>query len=105
MSLFTKRVGRWTLFVVSWGLLLLLTACGDTSTATNLPGVAPTNPTPVQHGSLYTNSDHVDKVNAIAWSPNGKYIASGSSDKTVEIIEALTGKVVLTYKEHTNNVT
>ncbi|WP_126554257.1 WD40 repeat domain-containing protein [Dictyobacter kobayashii] len=30
-------------------------------------------------------SGHSDRVNALAWSPDSKRIASGSSDKTVQV--------------------
>src|SRR5712691_7956799 len=43
-------------------------------------------PTPRRPGSiLYTYRGHTDRILTVAWSPNGKYVASGSLDKTVQI--------------------
>ncbi len=44
---------------------------------------------------------HTDSVLAIAFSPNGKLLVSGSSDKTVRLWEADTGKLRRTREEHT----
>jgi len=43
---------------------------------------------------------HDDKVFALAWSPDGKYIASGSRDKTVRIWDVITGEDSLVYGSH-----
>ncbi|HYU73243.1 MAG TPA: TIR domain-containing protein [Ktedonobacteraceae bacterium] len=40
---------------------------------------------------------HTSSVFSVAWSPDGKYIASGSWDRTVRVWEALTGKTIVTY--------
>ncbi|HEX4208452.1 MAG TPA: hypothetical protein VHZ51_30445, partial [Ktedonobacteraceae bacterium] len=46
-----------------------------------------------------------DDVAVIIWSPNGKYIASSSSNETtVEVWEAATGKDILRYYGHRNFV-
>ncbi|MBV9257671.1 MAG: WD40 repeat domain-containing protein, partial [Ktedonobacteraceae bacterium] len=41
-------------------------------------------------------------LKALAWSPNGKFIASGGSDQIVQVWNASTGKQVLTYPGHVN---
>ena len=45
-------------------------------------------------------------VCSIAWSPDGRYIASGGArDSTVQVWEAFSGNTVLTYKGHMYAVT
>ena len=43
-------------------------------------------------------------VNAVAWSPDGQRIASGSNDKTVQVWNATDGGQVYTYKGHSGGV-
>ena len=43
-------------------------------------------------------------INSLAWSPDGKTIASGSADKTVRVWNASSGKTLLTYRGHTDVV-
>lgn len=46
-------------------------------------------PTPRPYGSVIaTYRGHTMRVTSVAWSPNGKYIASGSLDKTVQVWSA-----------------
>ncbi len=100
------RTSYKVLFLFSWSLLLLLNACGTPANTIDVPKQAPTVATaPVrEHTTLYINTNHTERVNAIAWSPNGKYIASGSADQMVQVIEALTGKRVATLTGHTGAV-
>ncbi|HJT57760.1 MAG TPA: serine/threonine-protein kinase [Ktedonobacteraceae bacterium] len=44
--------------------------------------------------------NHTNWVLAVAWSPNGKVIASGSWDTTVQVWDASNGTSLLTYKGH-----
>jgi eukaryotic-like serine/threonine-protein kinase len=48
--------------------------------------------------TLYTYRGHSDSVLAVGWSPDGTRIASASSDNTVQVWDAATGKSLLTYK-------
>ncbi len=46
---------------------------------------------------FYTYKRHSDNVNTLAWSPDGKYIASGSGDETVQVWNSSDGKQVYTH--------
>ncbi|BCL79568.1 WD40 repeat domain-containing protein [Ktedonobacteria bacterium brp13] len=43
---------------------------------------------------------HSKSITALVWSPDGRYLASGSADTTVKIWDAVTGAVLQTYTEH-----
>jgi len=55
---------------------------------------------------IYTYDGHAGQANGrdfvVAWSPNGKRIASAGAD--VQVWDATTGKNVYTYKGHRNNI-
>jgi len=68
-----------------------------------LPPTPTPSPTPAPLGTtLYTYHGHSFLVNAVAWSPNGQRVASGSSstDGTVQICDALTGANVVTHRRY-----
>jgi WD40 repeat protein len=48
---------------------------------------------------------HAKAVEAVAWSPDGRRIASASADKTVQVWDASTGNSLLTYRGHADGVT
>lgn len=73
-------------------------------TARPAPVPSPT-PTPPPPGTtLYTYHGHSDIVEAAAWSPDSKRIATASKDKTVQVWNASDGSNVVTYTGHTNIV-
>src|SRR5712692_3845768 len=101
-------------------LLFLLVACSSTtslsspsptaltSTSTvppTTPSLAVTPPPRTSSTALLTYSGHSDAVLSLAWSPNGKYLASGSNDTTVQVWNATTGKRTLIYHGHKTGVT
>jgi WD40 repeat protein len=48
-----------------------------------------------------TLEGHTDYVNSVAFSPDGKLLASGSDDKTIKLWEVATGQEVRTLRGHT----
>ena len=54
--------------------------------------------------TLYAYQHHVGRVNAVAWSPDGKYIASCGDDRRVQVWHAITGENVVRYTGHADTV-
>lgn len=63
----------------------------------------PATPQP-QPNTLFICQGHRSRVTALAWSPDGKTLASASYDKTVRIWDALTGKILSIYRGHNGRV-
>jgi serine/threonine protein kinase len=58
-------------------------------------------PTPLPLGTLlFAYNGHSAPVSALAWSPDGMHIASGSFDGTAQVWNALSGNHVYTYHGH-----
>ncbi|MBO7229695.1 MAG: PD40 domain-containing protein, partial [Bacteroidales bacterium] len=53
---------------------------------------------------LQTLEGHSFAVSSVCWSPDGKYLASGSGDKTVIIWEANSGEILKTLEGHSYSV-
>jgi TIR domain/WD domain, G-beta repeat len=71
--------------------------------AVNPAVISPPNPTPLPTETpFYTYHGHSSLVEAVAWQPHGKRIASGGDDKTVQVWDAVDGGHVFTYRGHTN---
>ena len=57
------------------------------------------------NGHLPHTAGNSNVVGQVAWSPDGKYIASaGAYDKTAQVWDASTGKTILTYRGHSYDV-
>jgi len=85
---FSTLLSRFINLVLLALVIGLVVACGDSplsqsptsvSAGTSVPGGT----------ALYTYRGHSSAVGAVAWSPDGKHIASGSIDKTVQVWEAI----------------
>lgn len=57
--------------------------------------VSDRNPTPT-----YTYQKHRGGIFTIAWSPDGKYIASAGADQTIQVWDALNGTLAFSYRGH-----
>jgi eukaryotic-like serine/threonine-protein kinase len=53
---------------------------------------------------LLTYRGHTQPVESVAWSLDGRYLASASDDGTAQIWEALTGRCVHIYRGHTGKI-
>src|SRR5260370_154179 len=79
--------------------LLLFGMQSASNNGSRSPGTAPFT---YDGYSIYHG--HSDYVDAVSWSPDGQYIASGSWDGTVQVWSAHTGVLLTTYKGHNNVV-
>jgi WD40 repeat protein len=71
---------------------------------TNLSIQSPTSTAPSLRTALYIYRGHSASVVTVAWSPDGKRIASGSNDSTVQVWDATNGGHVYTDHGHVGRV-
>ena len=87
------------------GWYLLSQRLAPPAALTVAPNVqAPATRTTVNHTNVLIFAGHLASVNALAWSPDGKLIASASDDTFVQIFEAGSGQRKAIYRGHTEEV-
>src|SRR5262245_15326406 len=79
--------------------ILLFAGCATSMAATSTP-----TPGRQLGAVLRAYTAHSMRVMAIAWSPDGKLVASGSEDRTIQVWDAATGAHVVTYTGHHDGV-
>jgi WD40 repeat protein len=57
-----------------------------------------------EHSALHTLTGHTSSVMSVAFSPNGRTLASSSRDKSIRLWDVATGKLNHTLTEHTADV-
>src|SRR5207247_11109837 len=96
-------------YAVACGLLILALIIIVSNGANLMAALAARPPAPLANHpvctTILTYRGHTNSVNAVAWSPDGRYIASASGDRTVRVWNAVTGATLLTYGGHSDEVT
>jgi eukaryotic-like serine/threonine-protein kinase len=71
---------------------------------TPLPALIPPSLDALPKNNINTYRGHSGAVNAVVWSSDGKRIASGGVDQTVQVWNASTGRSIFTYRGHSARV-
>ena len=88
---------RW----VGLSLFLLVAAC---TTDPAVPSGSPMATGSTRSATITAYHGHTSTVFAVAWSPDGTLIASGSNDSTFQVWDARTGHLLVKYTGHTGTV-
>src|SRR2546430_12663400 len=89
-------------YLIGWLLacgwfMLFMTACF-------VIAAQPAPATTIPLGTTFLTAQNTASVFTVAWSPNGKYLALGGADGTVQVRAAATGDVLFTVHGHANSV-
>src|SRR5262249_31441825 len=68
------------------------------------PAPPPSAPPPPRDRLIRTFTGHSERVNAVAFSPDGRTALSGAADNTLKLWDVATGTLVRTFKGHSNIV-
>src|ERR1700694_2337299 len=101
---FLKRISRRTAVVQLVGLALAGGSLTELATSCGSPSQSPTPIVRSVGTVLYIYRGHSSPVFAMAWSPDGKRIASGGQDNTVQVWDAMNGSHVYIYRAQHNSV-
>src|SRR6266567_4446459 len=104
MRLFVQHHGRNALVTGLVVSMLMLAGTGCSASGANIPAATGTpTSTSITHRQtkdLLTYHGHSDRATAVAWSPDGRYIASSSLDNTIQVWDSSTGARITTYRGH-----
>lgn len=74
-------------------------------TAERLPGQATIDPVAAQWSSARVLSGHGDRVQSLVFHPDGRWLASGSGDKTIRLWDPRAGQLLTSLAGHQGRVT
>src|SRR6266566_8106002 len=97
----TLRAIKWFL-AIGWFVLLvlLLTACSFR----DAPAVATDQTVHIPLGTTFLTPQSASSVFTVAWSPDGKHLALGEADGSVQVRNSTTGSILYTVQGHMNHV-